>query len=289
MVATLARLFAERSVSATWATVGLLFASSAGEAQRFRPATRPRYERTELDPYVEPIGETEDEDPLHLAGSIVDLLAGTPGQEVASHTFSHYYCLEPGQDREAFRADLTAARAIAENRDVHLRSLVMPRNQWRADYADVVRACGFECYRGVQPGWATRARSDEEGTPVVRAARLADTYVGRRVPTFAWDELVQPSGLCNVPASAFLRPASSQTAVLEPLRRRRLTAAMRNAATRGRVLHLWWHPQNFVADPAANLSLLAHLLDEADRLRVAEGFTSQSMGGVVDTTRALSA
>src|SRR5271163_1091631 len=95
MVVTLAELFARREVRATWATVGLLFATTGAEARALSPATRPAYRMARLDPYPEPIGPTEDEDPLHLAGSLVDRVASFPGQELASHTFSHYYCLEP--------------------------------------------------------------------------------------------------------------------------------------------------------------------------------------------------
>ena len=52
-------------------------------------------------------------DPEHLAGSLVELIARSAGQEVGSHTFSHYYCLEAGQNGETFRSDLAAAQAIA--------------------------------------------------------------------------------------------------------------------------------------------------------------------------------
>ncbi len=47
------------------------------------------------------------------------------GQEIASRTFAHYYCLEPGQDA----ADLEAARAIAAAQGLATRTLVLPRNQ----------------------------------------------------------------------------------------------------------------------------------------------------------------
>src|SRR5208282_1335648 len=33
--------------------------------------------------------------------SLVDLIVDTPGQELGSHTFSHYYCLEPGRQSKA--------------------------------------------------------------------------------------------------------------------------------------------------------------------------------------------
>ncbi len=284
-VTTLAELFVQRDVRATWATVGLLFATSADEAAALMPARRPAYTRPELDPYGEPIGPDEAGDPLHLAGSLVERLRLLEGQEIASHTFSHYYCMERGQDADAFRADLAAAQAAAASRGLRLKSLVLPRNQWREDYAPVVLETGFECIRGPQPGWANRSRPGEETGLGVRAARLATTYAGPPLQTFGWDQILSPSGLSNVPASTFLRPLDRRTRSLEPLQYKRILAGMRHAARRGRILHLWWHPQNFVTDPEANLHLLERVLDELDRLRSVEGMHSLSMGEVNDRVR----
>jgi peptidoglycan/xylan/chitin deacetylase (PgdA/CDA1 family) len=285
MVTTLAELFVQRHIRATWATVGLLFASTADEAGRHMPALRPTYDRPELDPYGEPIGRDEHDDPLHLAGSLVDQLCGLEGQEVASHTFSHFYCLEDGPDESAFGADLRAAQEAASARGLRLKSLVLPRNQWRDDYASIVLATGFECIRGPQPGWANRSRRGEDTSLGVRAARLATTYAGPALHTFGWDQVAEPSGLCNIPASTFLRPLSPRTRSLESRQYHRIVAGLRDAARQGRILHLWWHPQNFVTDPQANLALLARVLDELDRLRETEGMRSLSMGDVNDSIR----
>ena len=280
-VRQLADLFAERSISATWATVGMLFASSRQELTPFLPTIRPRYARTELDPYTEVLGDDEEDDPLHFAGSLVRYLAATPGQEIASHTFSHFYCLEAGQDERALRADLDAARAIAAPLGLPLRSLVLPRNQWNPSYASSVRECGFTCYRGPQPSWGYHAQRTETTSPARRAARLADTYGGFSAPpTFGWDELVEGTGLCNIPASAFLRPYSPRRRALEPLRRARIVSGLRAAARRGRVFHLWWHPHNFARHPRESFDLLRAVLDEAARLDSSDGLKSMSMGDV---------
>ncbi len=230
MVTTLAEIFAQREVRATWATVGLLFAASGREAEDLRPELRPAYRQAALDPYTQAVGESEDEDPLHLAASLVRQLTRHPGQEIASHTFSHYYCLEPGQDLDAFRADLQAAQAAAATYGLRLRSLVLPRNQWRADFAPALLDTGFECYRGPQPGWANRSRAGDDTDLAVRAARLASTYAGPPLATVGWDEVAEPSGLYNIPASAFLRPLGQRTRVLRPLQRGRIVKALRDAA-----------------------------------------------------------
>jgi peptidoglycan/xylan/chitin deacetylase (PgdA/CDA1 family) len=285
MVLTLAELFARREVRATWATVGLLFATTAAEVAALSPAVRPAYREDRLDPYLEPIGPTEDEDPLHLAGSLVDRLASSRGQELASHTFSHFYCLEPGPGADAFEADLQAAQAAATRRGLRLRSLVLPRNQWDPTLAPSLVRAGFECYRGPQPGWAHRSRRGRDSGLAVRAVRLASTWAGPAVPTFAWCELLEPSGLCNIPASAFVRPWAPSTKALQSLQDGRIIKALRDAASRGGIVHLWWHPHNFVEHPAENLERLHRLIDELDRLRATDGMVTLTMGDVSDAAR----
>ena len=280
-VAGMAELFEARGIHATWATVGFLFASARADLDAHLPGVRPAYDRPELDPYSEPVGADEEEDPEHLAGSLVDLLAATPGQEVGSHTFSHYYCLESGQTEDAFRADLAAARSVAAARGVRTTSLVLPRNQWNPRYAQAVLDNGFTCIRGPQASWAHQPRRSGAQTIARRGARMADAYVGASPPpTTAWSEVRRPSGLCDVPASAFLRPYDPGCRQLEPLRLARLRSGLRQAARRGRIFHLWWHPHNFSHHRVENFGVLERVLDEYGRLADTEGMTSLSMGDV---------
>jgi len=287
VVADLASLFAERGIRATWATVGFLFASAQAELAAHVPDSRPSYAKSEFDPYSQAVGADERVDPEHLAGSLVQLLAATPGQEVASHTYSHFYCLEEGQTEGEFRDDLAAARSIAATRGLTLTSLVLPRNQWNPRYAAGVADSGFTCFRGPQPSRGHQARPNGEHGRLERAARLADSYVGLSPPpTFAWDDLARSDGLCDIPASAFLRPYSPGRRRLDPWKFRRLTAGMRDAARRGRIFHLWWHPHNFARYPSENFAFLGRLLDEFDDLAEREGMRSMSMRDVATAVRA---
>jgi hypothetical protein len=149
-----------------------------------------------------------------------------------------------------------------------------------------VHDSGFTSYRGPQPSWGHQAQKTETTGRARRAARLADTYAGLSPPpTFGWDDLVDDDGLCNIAASAFLRPFTPRRRALEPLRRARLVAGLRAAAHRGRLFHLWWHPHNFARHPEESFALLEAILDEAARLRESDGLESLSMGDV--STRAL--
>ena len=270
-------LFEEHAVAATWATVGLLFARSRAEARALAPSVRARYADAALDPWGEPVGEGEDDDPLHYAPSLVDRILRTPRQEVATHTFSHFFCLEEGAGEDAFRADLEAAARAARGMGVCLRSIVFPRNQVNPAYLPALAAAGITCYRGTQRGWMYTP-SAREGAPR-RAARLVDAYLplaGRH--TVPWARL-RPgeAGVADVPASFFLRPVSRRLAALEPLRLKRLSAALRHAARAGEVVHVWWHPHNFGARTGENLRLLAELLAVYDECRERYGMLSLGM------------
>jgi peptidoglycan/xylan/chitin deacetylase (PgdA/CDA1 family) len=284
------RLFEEFDVRATWATVGFLFAQSRDEIHQFTPQLRPSYERAELSPYAEPLGAGEADDPIHYAPSLVDLIAAAPGQEIATHTFSHYYCLEPGQDEATFSADLESAIAIADRRGIRIRSIVFPRNQFNPEYAPVLRRLGLTCYRGNQSGSAYRAAGAGRRSNVSRARRIVNAYVGpARQGLVSWDDVRDRDGLHNVPASCFLRPYSRRLAALEPVRLRRISTGLESAAKTNQLFHLWWHPHNFGVNLEQNMGFLRQILERYSALRTTAGMSSMNMSDVADAVAARSA
>lgn len=274
-------LFRRYGIAATWATVGLLFARDREELEALRPTLRPSYQNRSLDPYLETPGQTEDEDPLHFASSLIDTIARTPGQEIGTHTFSHYYCLEPGQDRETFRVDMEAAVRVADERGVSLRSCVFPRNQLNPDYLDILRALGIRAYRGNQTGFMYVPKGKGYNAPRMRLGRLADTYVnlsGR--PFTPWCEFEASKTPINIPANIFLRPYRPALAFPEPLRLHRIMRAMARAAREEGIFHMWWHPHNFGTYLRENLEFLERILHHHEVLRRRYGMLSLSMDGV---------
>ena len=286
-------LFEEFDIAATWATVGFLFAESSGERTEFSPGIRPDYTDQRLNPYNEPTGENETADPLHYAASLIEQIRNRARQEIATHTFSHYYCLEPGETQEAFAADLRSAMAIAKHRGIEVRSIVFPRNQFRAGYDELLREAGILCYRGNEPSWMYRPRPRNEETLAVRAPRLIDHYVSLSGPKVVrWNEIMQPNGLCNVRSSMFLRPYSLQRKSLEPVRLRRIAGGIQAAAEQRGIFHLWWHPHNFGAQTDENLQFLRKVLEVYSACRKKYGMQSLSMcevASVVSNTDSLHA
>lgn len=280
-------LFRDFEIAATWATVGFLFARSRVELERVSPALRPAYDDRALYPYDEPLGDGESDDPLHFAPSLIDAIRNVDRQELASHTFSHYYCLEPGQTRETFAADTQSARLIAAEHGIELRSIVFPRNQHNPAYADVLREAGITCYRGNPPARFYRAADAAGNHRWLRAARLIDAYADvSGAGTFGWHEVLQSDGMCNVPASRFLRPYSPRLRALESLRLRRIVGALQQAARARELFHLWWHPHNFGTYLEENLAFLRSILESFDAARRNHDMRSLSMEEVAMQARA---
>ena len=275
-------LFERYGVHCTWATVGLLFFDRKAELMEHLPEPRPRYANPALSPYprIGQIGPNERQDPYHYGLSLIEQIRDCPGQEIGTHTFSHYYCLEPGETADAqseatFRADLLAARRAAERLGITPRSLVFPRNQYRADYLQTCRDVGLEVVRGNHPAWWFRAESRSEESLVQRACRLSDDYL----PISRQDCLRAQAldGLVDVRASRFLRPAPRALRPFEPLRLHRIVAGLSRAARHGMIYHLWWHPHNFGADPDYSLKFLERVLEHFRHLAQTHGMRSGSM------------
>lgn len=270
-------LFAARGIRATWATVGFLFCKTKDELMAALPLERPAYTNPRLSnyTYLDEVGKDERSDPYYFAASLVDAICKTPGQELGTHTMSHYYCLEDGQTLTAFEADLAAAKALADLRGVSLKSIVFPRNQFTAAHIEVCARQGIAHYRGNPDGWAYRAAKGSEQTPAKRALRLIDAYSGvLGAQTF----VARRDGLVDVPASRFLRPCAGKLAAFHPLHLSAIKRGMTEAAKAGRGYHLWWHPHNFGRNLDANMDGLRLIIEHFALLRDRHGMTSVAMG-----------
>ncbi|NVO32115.1 polysaccharide deacetylase family protein [Hymenobacter lapidiphilus] len=276
--ATLA-LFTEFGLRATWATVGLLFFENKQQLLANLPNIRPQYVDPNLSPYsaVDQIGDDEASDPYHFGHSLLAQIRATPGQEVATHTFCHYYCLERGQTAESFAADLAAATAVAHEQDITLRSLVFPRNQYNAQYVAICEAQGISSYRGNEKSWIYRERSEEQQSLYKRGVRLLDAYLDLSGPNCHTLADIAQQFPYNIPASRFLRPWSGKLRTLEKLRLRRILRGMEYAARHGQVFHLWWHPHNFGANLTENMTVLRRIAEHYRYLNTRFGLQSQTM------------
>ena len=279
VVPALLATFAEYGIHATWATVSFVFFGSRIELLASLPDLRPNYDDPRLSPYLDmqALGNDEGDDPFHFGRRLVDQIRSNPGQEIATHTFSHYYCLEPRQSFAAFGADLQAAFAAAANLGITLNSIVFPRNQYDIGHLEVCRRMGLKAFRGNQNSWIYRPRAATQETRWLRAARLVDSYGGLSSHNCYSLADAEREPLFNLPASRFLRPYVPHMPVLQALQERRILADMTYASERGFVYHLWWHPHNFGAHLEQNMGLLRRILDYFRIMRERYGMESRNM------------
>lgn len=277
-VPAMLEIFREFEVAATWATVGFLFARSKADLEKYKPAILPEYKNAALFPYDQEVGDDEAADLLHYAPSLIELIRRTPRQEIGTHTYSHYYCLEAGQTHESFAADLQSAVRIAADYGIRPTSIVFPRNQHNPAYEDVLREQKIVCFRGNPNAWMYQVSENNGKNPLFRAARLADAYVNLSgTNTIKWEDVWSGGETANVPASFFLRPFSEKIKGLENLRLKRLSESVRHAAKNKEIFHLWWHPHNFGVNLDENIGFLRKLLEVYRECRERYGMQSLTM------------
>jgi peptidoglycan/xylan/chitin deacetylase (PgdA/CDA1 family) len=271
-------LFEECGIHATWATVGFLFAKNKEQLLDFLPEERPSYDNQDLNYYSiiddNKIGNDESVDPYHYGYSLIKKIIETPHQELASHTFSHYYCNEPGQNLNQFDADLKAAQKISmENFGIQLKSLVFPRNQFNIKYLDIAKQNGIKVVRSNPDVWFWK--QSNKLSPVARAF---DTLMPiSSTLTYNEDELVTKNEVLLLPASRFLRPYSNKEKLLQPIKLNRVLQEMTYAAKNRRVYHLWWHPHNFGNSLDKNMTNLKVIIEHFKFLNKKYHFASKSM------------
>ena len=273
-------LFQKYGIHATWATVGYLFAENYEELTSYFPeaSLRPSYEDKRLDPYayLEGVGKNEKEAPCFYCPSLIRLVAGTPGQEIGSHTFCHFYCREQGQTPEQFAADMKAAKAIAADKGYDLTSVILPRNQCTPEYTDILRALGFTAYRDLENDWIHRKIP-------VRILKRAFTLLDAYLPLSAGGYRPQKeNGIWNLTGSKMYRPIMPSLRFLEGVKLWRIKGQMRRAAKKGLTYHLWWHPHNLGLETEEHLAQLEELFRYYTKLKEKYGMQSLNMREVTE-------
>ena len=251
-------IFEKNTIRATWATVGMLFNENWEEWHSNIPKITPTYERVELNPYE--YGKKHQKSGLNqffFAPDLIKSIQSAEGQEIGTHTYSHYYCLEKGQTKEQFEADINQAIKKAQKFNIELKSLVFPRNQFNEEYLEICTKNDIETVRSNPNFWYWDTTQKE--TFAVKLARTGDAYLPFGKKSYKTDSLILDKVLCQ-PASRFLRPQHS-IALLNSTRLNRIKNEMIQAAKNGEVYHLWWHPHNFGGDVGGSIQTLQAIVD----------------------------
>lgn len=269
----LLELFQKHGIHATWAAVGFLFAENYEEVRRYFPENKPGYANEKLNAYREfaKIGKNEQEAPCFYAPSLLEKIAAVPGQEIGSHTFSHYYCREAGQTPEQFAEDLAAAKAIAGDHGYDLTSVILPRNQCEPEYTDILRQAGFTAYRDEENDWIYNKVKSGLLFKVLRTLDMYLPLTGQGGYTPKCE-----NGIWNLTGSRMFRPIRP-CLPLEGLKLRRIKRQMLHAAKNGLTFHLWWHPHNVGVRTEEHLKQLDEIFSYYEELKETYGMRSLNM------------
>lgn len=269
-------LFKKYEIHATWATVGMLYHKNWEEWEVNKPAQQPEYINAELSAYNF-VNKTDPNDikEMCFAPELIQEISEYPGQEIGTHTYSHYYCHEEGQTPIQFKQDLEQAIKMASTFNITLRSLVFPRNQLKEEYLKICNDLGITTVRSNPSSWYWQnTRSNALST---KLARTGDAYLPFGRKSYPLSEIIKKEGLpLQQKASRFYRPLENN-AVLRKLKLKRLKDELSYAAKNNEVYHLWWHPHNFGDQPKESLNDLTELMKHFEFLRSKYGFQSLNM------------
>lgn len=268
--------FEDREIHATWAVVGMLFNKDWNEWKKNIPPVLPEYENGKLSAYN--FGneiKRQGLEQMVFAPELIDQIKRAKGQELGTHTYSHFYCLEAGQELEHFRADLEKAVFVANERGITLKSLVFPRNQLREEYLKVCAELGIENVRSNPVSWYWKDATSEAF--LNKLARSGDAYLPLGKKAYKLNEVRKRKDVpVEQKASRFLRPVEGNN-FLRSLKLSRIKREMEEAARNKEIYHLWWHPHNFGGNPVESMKDLKEILAHFVNCRKKYGFKSLNM------------
>jgi len=269
-------LFSEYDIHCTWATVGMLFNKNWNQWSENRPEFLPRYNNQSLSAYTYGnVINSKESEFYCFAKDLIMQIKETPNQEIATHTYSHYYCLEEGQMISSFKADLKKSIELADSMGIKLRSLVFPRNQFNEEYLKVCYELGIENVRSNPTDWYWK---DTQSSSIKnRIFRTGDAYFGTNNKSYKLKREDKMEGWpLSQKASRLLRPYTSNS-LLNYLKLKRIKSEMTYAAKNNQIYHLWWHPHNFGNNPEENMADLRKILEHYKKCQEEYGFGSLTM------------
>ncbi|MFC4355120.1 hypothetical protein ACFO0S_08680 [Chryseomicrobium palamuruense] len=258
-------LFQQHHVKATWAVVGALACPDAPTLIEELTTIPFQYQRESC----HPLGIREEIGAAlvgFVAPGIVEKLRKAPEQEIACHTFSHFYAQELPFYEEAFRKDLELCKKWLPE----AKTLIFPRNQHFPRAVEIAQEAGLPIVRSNPSHWLYRVNSSRKDGHLKRIMRLADHYF-----PLAGHHFVHQKGP-EISYSRFFRPIQP-ISYLEHRKVDRICQSLSVAAVTGNSYHLWWHPHNFAKYPKESLKQLDHILSHYHFLHETHGMQSHTL------------
>ncbi|HRN92722.1 MAG TPA: polysaccharide deacetylase family protein [Ferruginibacter sp.] len=280
-------LFRAYDTHVTWAVVGMLYHRNVEEWNRSLPAHIPTFKNPKVSAYewIKQYGFLNETDPCHFAPDLIQKIKTTPHQEIATHTYAHYFCLEEGQTREQFREDLEMAVRIAREDGSEIHSLVFPRNQFNPEYLSVCKDVGISAVRSSPNIWYWKYATGS--TFKEKFFRAGDAYIKMQpIKPVKLEDIDIHTGMpLLLPSTRLYRAWQPKFKVQNFFKLRRILNEMTEAARKGYYYHLWWHPHNFGYHPHQCLEELEQILQHYQKLSKLYGFKSMTMHEITQYLR----
>ncbi|NVK53935.1 MAG: polysaccharide deacetylase family protein [Flavobacteriaceae bacterium] len=250
-------LFSKYQIKATWATVGMLMCENQEEWNAYQPEELPTFKNQKFSAYHWLHTQKDLYEKDLFAPDLVNQVIHTPGQELGSHSFAHYYSMEEGQTISQWKADLRAAKKIARDKfGKNIESLVFPRNQYSEEVIQAAQQEGFYIFRTNPEDWFWK-EVEKESLPK-KVFRTGDTLFPLGLKT-SYTPFEKEGDILRLPASRILRPYRKGS-LFNGLRIARIKGEIDTAIRNKEIYHLWWHPHNFGNYPVENLKILEEFL-----------------------------
>lgn len=279
VIEKLLKIFNQYKIHATWAVVGNIFY----EKEEFfsKDILKPiGYKNQKLSAYNYLDFIKNSNKNLFFGNSIIKKIKETENQEIGTHTLSHYFVCEEGQEEFEFDYEIKMVKKIYTMNNLELKSIVFPKNQINSKYNNILKKYGIKYFRGNEKNLFYKYGKREKENKIIRLGRFLDSYIKLGGNYTYKIEDIYENGFLNIRASRFLRPYNPKIAFLDFLKINRIKKQMKNAAKKGEIFHLWWHPHNFGKDLEKNILMLTNILDYYNYLEKKYNFKSKNMNEI---------
>jgi hypothetical protein len=276
-------LFAANDIHVTWAAVGMLYRKNKTEWEGNKPGILPTFENPKVSAYewIAKHGFHSEEDPFHFAPVLIDKIRSTPNQEIGTHTYAHYFCLEKGQTPEQFNEDIKMACDLAASKGINIRSLVFPRNQFNRDYLSICAAHGITSVRSSPDVWYWEPATGSSF--MKKFFRAGDAYLKFQPIKKVFLEDIKTDSLpLLLPSTRLYRAWRPEYRIQNAFKMRRILNEMTEAAQKNAYYHIWWHPHNFGYYPRECMNELEQIVGHFRKLKSRYGFESLNMGEITN-------
>jgi len=231
------KLLNQYQIVATWAVVGHIFYEHCEEC-----AICPILEWKGKYKSYEEAYKTQH--PLWYGADVIDLILNEKiKHEIAFHGYTHETF--NNISREKAEVEIQEFKRVASRKGIDAKSIVFPRN--KVGHLDLFEEYGFLCYRG------------EEYLPLVtrnkymigKIAKILDHVLGISTPPIYELKEFAAGNMVNLTATQHIFEFNREAELLldkwglPNLRIRRITRAIKKAASQKKIVHIWAHPWEF--------------------------------------------